>query len=55
MTGLKDKHIYPWTECSYCHKPLPKGYPKNVCDDCAQKIAKQQIGKTIVKGDKYEF
>lgn len=38
MTGLKDKHIYEWTECKVCHKPLPKGFPRDICNECGEKI-----------------
>lgn len=51
----KDVSPYPWTTCSYCGKELPKGFPKPFCDDCAQRISKQALGKTKVKGERYEF
>jgi predicted amidophosphoribosyltransferase len=62
MTGLKDKHVYKWTVCSYCGQPLPKGTPRPYCDDCAEKMTKPHFDKKReaeefrvsidVKGDK---
>lgn len=55
MTGLTDKHIYPWTECSYCHKPLPKGCPRPYCDDCAEKMSKPNFNKKKEEEIHFEF